>query len=720
MARYIPPPREDFIDPRTRKIAVSWFRYLMKEVGNVDDVQLQAAMNAVYGVAAAAQAEQMADEAYLLANLPVQQQDFSQEIEATRLAASYIDTGELDKRIDDLHKQFIAVKIPAISDHGNLTGLADDDHTQYLLANGTRALTADWDAGSFEIRAQTFESDVTTGTAPLVIASTTKVANLNADLLDDQSGAYYLDSTNFTGANWTDLTDGGGTTLHTHASGGVTDFTEAAQDAAGAMAANSTRVTLTYVDATPSLTADLVANTITAGYLSASATDVLFGRSTVGAGAGEEIACTSFARSILDDANEATFKATVNLEIGTDVQAFDAQLASLAALSYTGNSLKVVRVNVGETDFELATIAGTGDVTAASNLTDNAIVRGDGGTKGVQTSGVIIDDTNNVTGMASLTLTNTGLHLLDTNASHDLIIAPGSDLTADHTLTITTGDADRTLTIDASTTLNGGTHSGTNTGDQTSVTGNAGTVTVANEATDTSCFILFATAASGSLEPKTNANLTLNSNTGVVTFASSVLTTTDINGGTIDNAAIGGATPAAGAFTTISASGQITSTVTTGTAPLVIASTTKVANLNADLLDDQSGAYYLDSANFTGVNWTDLTDTGATTLHKHDHGGMDGLSDNDHPQYLLVADIDDTPVNGELAQPISSNWAFDHVAAADPHTGYRLESADHNHQSTGAQAGQLDHGLALTGLTDDDHGQYWNAARGAARVSLRI
>lgn len=47
-----------------------------------------------------------------------------------------------------------------------------------------------------------------------------------------------------------------------------------------------------------------------------------------------------------------------------------------------------------------------------------------------------------------------------------------------------------------------------------------------------------------------------------------------------------------------------------------------------------------------------------------------------------------------------------HVAAADPHTGYRLESADHTHQSTGMQAGQLDHGLALTGLTDDDHPQY--------------
>lgn len=105
-------------------------------------------------------------------------------------------------------------------DHGGMDGLADDDHTQYLLADGSRALSADWDAGSFEIRAQTFESDVTTGTAPLTIASTTKVANLNADLLDDQTGSYYLDSDNFAGTEWTDLTDAGATTLHKHDHGG--------------------------------------------------------------------------------------------------------------------------------------------------------------------------------------------------------------------------------------------------------------------------------------------------------------------------------------------------------------------------------------------------------------------------------------------------------------------------------------------------------------------
>jgi hypothetical protein len=44
-------------------------------------------------------------------------------------------------------------------DHGSIAGLGDDDHTQYLLANGTRALTANWDAGSFDIRAATLTAD---------------------------------------------------------------------------------------------------------------------------------------------------------------------------------------------------------------------------------------------------------------------------------------------------------------------------------------------------------------------------------------------------------------------------------------------------------------------------------------------------------------------------------------------------------------------------------
>jgi hypothetical protein len=42
-----------------------------------------------------------------------------------------------------------------------------------------------------------------------------------------------------------------------------------------------------------------------------------------------------------------------------------------------------------------------------------------------------------------------------------------------------------------------------------------------------------------------------------------------------------------------------------------------------------------------------------------DHSSLANLSADDHTQYLLVTNIDDSPVDGELAQPISSNWAYD-------------------------------------------------------------
>ena len=66
--------------------------------------------------------------------------------------------------------------------------------------------------------------------------------------------------------------------------------------------------------------------------------------------------------------------------------------------------MPVFKVFDGSTFVE---IPGGGDVSAAANLTDNAIVRGDGGAKGVQDSGVLIDDSDNVSGIGNLTLSGT-------------------------------------------------------------------------------------------------------------------------------------------------------------------------------------------------------------------------------------------------------------------------------------------------------------------------
>lgn len=45
---------------------------------------------------------------------------------------------------------------------------------------------------------------------------------------------------------------------------------------------------------------------------------------------------------------------------------------------------------------------GSGDVTAAANLGDNLLIRGDGATKGVQNSGITVDDSDNLTGLGTL------------------------------------------------------------------------------------------------------------------------------------------------------------------------------------------------------------------------------------------------------------------------------------------------------------------------------
>jgi hypothetical protein len=67
---------------------------------------------------------------------------------------------------------------------------------------------------------------------------------------------------------------------------------------------------------------------------------------------------------------------------------------------------------------------------------------------------------------------------------------------------------------------------------------------------------------------------------------------------------------------TISATGAITSTVTTGTAPLVIASTTKVSNLNVDLLDgaDWAAPPSIGSGTANAGAFTTLSATGDVTF----------------------------------------------------------------------------------------------------------
>ena len=133
---------------------------------------------------------------YLLLHLPGQSQNF--DIGAYELRAQTLQS-DIATGIAPL----IVASTTKVSNL-NVDQLDGKSSTDFVLLDGTQTLTSDWDAGSYEIRTQTFKSDVTTGTAPLIVASTTKVTNLNADQLDGKSSTDFVlvDGTQALSANW--------------------------------------------------------------------------------------------------------------------------------------------------------------------------------------------------------------------------------------------------------------------------------------------------------------------------------------------------------------------------------------------------------------------------------------------------------------------------------------------------------------------------------------
>jgi len=120
----------------------------------------------------------------------------------------------------------------------------------------------------------------------------------------------------------------------------------------------------------------------------------------------------------------------------------------------------------------------------------------------------------------------------------------------------------------------------------------------------------------GVLEPSKGYDIDLGSSSkefkdlyidGTANIDSLVADTADINGGTIDATAIGGATPAAGAFTILSASGAATFAGTL----TVTGTTTPTGGFAATLLPSADGTYDLGS---TSLEWQNLWVDGTANI----------------------------------------------------------------------------------------------------------
>ena len=109
-----------------------------------------------------------------------------------------------------------------------------------------------------------------------------------------------------------------------------------------------------------------------------SATNKLLGRSSAGAGDIEEITCTAAGRALLDDADTTAQRATLGVEIGVDVQAYDADTAKTDVVqTFTAaqrgsvtalTDAATIAVNFASSNFFSVTLNGNRTLANPSNI----------------------------------------------------------------------------------------------------------------------------------------------------------------------------------------------------------------------------------------------------------------------------------------------------------------------------------------------------------------
>ena len=210
---------------------------------------------------------------------------------------------------------------------------------------------------------------------------------------------------------------------------------------------------------------------------------------------------------------------------------FNSSTGTLSATSFSGDGSGLTGLPVGSIGIQSAgTTIGTAVTTlnfiGAGNtfkitgtIVDISIDSGGGGGGGVASTITVTDESTDTTCFP----------IFSTDATGDINPKTGSNLTFNSStgaLTATSFVGSFTGNADTATTAT-----------------NATNINIADESSDTTCFPVFATDATGNQAPKTGSNLTFNSSNGTLsatTFSGSGASLTSIPNGALDNSTISG------------------------------------------------------------------------------------------------------------------------------------------------------------------------------------
>ncbi len=557
------------------------------------------------------------------------------------------------------------------------------------LSDGNRNVTAN------SITAQTLTSNVATGTAPLTVASTTAVTNLNADLLDGQHGAYYTNASNISTGTvpaarlpQANATSNGAVLILDSVSN--TSVAVYAASANSVKTAYDTAVTA-YSNAVSTAAADASSKAATAysnaTSFSSNATNLTSG--TVPDGRLTKANTTANGVVTLLDSVSNTSIAGYAPTPNAVKTAYD---AAITANTNASNASFLASGTVAKERLP----AFTGDATAPAG-TANLTLAATGVTAGTYGNSsavpqVTVDAKGRVTSISNVAVAGVS-NLAYTSSNNTLTLTTSAGGTYNATVdTVNNFTVSRDLTVSGNLTV-----SGTTTYINTTQLNVGDNIVTLN-------------ADLGAVAPTENAGIEINRGSSANV---QLLWNETSDEWTYGNTAIAGYVNASSTVTGT----QLVSTIATGTAPLTVASGTVVTNLNADKLDGQDGSYYQDANNINAgtisaarLPQANATSNGAVIL-------LDSVSNTSVSVYAPTANSVKTAYDAAISA--NTRAASAQTAASSAYSNATAFAANATNISSGtlaaarlpaftgdatAPAGTANLTLASTGVTAGTYG----------------